>query len=162
MSLTGTPTHEQVLNGDGTKVVAALQAALPTLIDLALDGKQLHWNVRGGRFKSVHEQLDELINDVRMHSDEVAERITTLGVAADGRATMVASDTKLEALSTGFLNIEQVVNLVVQQLIAAVKVCRDGQTITSEIDPVTEDLLIGIIGSLEKHLWMFKSQLESA
>ena len=29
---------------------------------------------------------------------------------------------------------------------------------TGEVDPVSEDLLIGIAGSLEKHLWMVQAQ----
>ncbi|MEM1167247.1 MAG: DNA starvation/stationary phase protection protein [Planctomycetota bacterium] len=160
MSTIDTPTHQQILGPNGTKVVEALQIALPTLIDLALNAKQLHWTLKGSRFKSVHEQLDEVINDVRLHSDEVAERITTLGEPADGRAQVVSSDTKLSTVSPGFLGIDDTVRTMCEALLAAVRVTRAGQAATADIDPITEDLLIGITASLEKHHWMFKSQLE--
>ncbi len=47
---------------------------LVDLVDLALVAKQIHWNVVGPRFRSVHLQLDELVGTARTHSDTVAER----------------------------------------------------------------------------------------
>ena len=160
--MTTTPTHQQILGDSGIEVVRALQAALPTLIDLALVSKQLHWNLRGSRFKSLHEQLDELIDDVRLHSDEVAERITTLGEPADGRSGTVAGDTSLAELQPGFLGIDETVRLVSDALLAAIGKTREGQSATAEIDPITEDLFISITAALEKHHWMFRSQLADA
>ena len=157
-----TPAHRELLGEDGIKVVEALQASLPTLIDVALVAKQLHWNLRGSRFKSLHEQLDELIDDVRLDSDAVAERITTLGEAADGRSSTVAQDSGLAALQPGFLGIDETVETMCDALVVAIKGLRDGQKKTADIDPVTEDLLIGMAASLEKHLWMFRSQIEEA
>lgn len=62
------------------KVVAgALQGGLVDLIDLSLVAKQVHWNVTGPRFRSVHLQLDEVVDTARAHSDTVAERASALG-----------------------------------------------------------------------------------
>ena len=69
----------------------ALQGALVDLVDLALVAKQVHWNVVGPRFRSVHLQLDEVVTSARTHSDVVAERASALGVTPDGRAATVAS-----------------------------------------------------------------------
>lgn len=69
------------------KVVGeALQGALVDLVDLALVAKQVHWNVVGPRFRSVHLQLDEVVTAARTHSDVVAERAAALGVTPAGRA----------------------------------------------------------------------------
>ncbi len=59
-------------------VSEALQGALVDLVDLALVAKQIHWNVVGPRFRSVHLQLDEVVTTARAHSDTVAERAAAL------------------------------------------------------------------------------------
>jgi starvation-inducible DNA-binding protein len=46
------------LSGDAKDTVAdALQGALVDRIDLSLLAKQVHWNVIGTRFRSIHIQL---------------------------------------------------------------------------------------------------------
>lgn len=80
-----TPLKRQILNNSSQeKTVELLQHSLFNLVDLALVLKQAHWNVIGKNFRSVHLQLDEVIATVREGSDEVAERIAALGLAADG------------------------------------------------------------------------------
>ena len=59
---------------------------LVELIDLALVGKQLHWNVTGPLFRPLHEQLDELVDSWRELSDVVAERAVALGYSPDGQS----------------------------------------------------------------------------
>jgi len=53
-------------------VVNDLQATLAELIDLTLIGKQAHWNVVGPNFRSIHLQLDEIVDAARLSSDRVA------------------------------------------------------------------------------------------
>ena len=74
----GTHQREEVGN--------QLQAMLVELIDLALIGKQLHWNVTGPLFRPLHEQLDELVDSWRELSDVVAERAVALGYVPDGQS----------------------------------------------------------------------------
>ena len=52
----------------------------------SLVAKQVHWNVVGPRFRSVHLQLDEVVDTARQHADTVAERASAIGVSPDGRA----------------------------------------------------------------------------
>ncbi|MGH3266249.1 MAG: hypothetical protein ACRDNS_30130, partial [Trebonia sp.] len=44
------------------KVAIELQGMLVDLVDLALIGKHAHWNVEGRHFRSVHHELDELVD----------------------------------------------------------------------------------------------------
>jgi hypothetical protein len=62
-----------------------LQDVLLVLSDLALLGKQAHWNLVGPRFRELHLQLDELVAAWREQSDDVAERIVALGGYPTGR-----------------------------------------------------------------------------
>ncbi|WP_309500748.1 Dps family protein, partial [Streptomyces shenzhenensis] len=60
-------------DADLKTVAEGLQGALVDLVDLALVAKQIHWNVVGPRFRTVHLQLDEVVDTARAHSDTVAE-----------------------------------------------------------------------------------------
>jgi starvation-inducible DNA-binding protein len=46
---------------------------LVDLVDLALIGKQAHWNVDAAQFRSVHLFLDELVDSWRDFADQVAD-----------------------------------------------------------------------------------------
>lgn len=66
------------------KVVALLHDRLVATLDLQLTLKHIHWNVVGMNFIAVHEMLDPQVDAVRAMSDEIAERIATLGGVPKG------------------------------------------------------------------------------
>jgi starvation-inducible DNA-binding protein len=134
-----------------------LQATLVELIDLALIGKQAHWNVVGPHFRSLHTELDELVDAWRTMSDEVAERAVTLGGAPDGQAEAVAGASELEPLPSGHLADADVVDAISRRL-AAVAQRTHVRIRRSEDDPVTQDLLVRVAGVLDKQLWMLQAQ----
>ena len=78
-----------------------LQAELVELVDLSLLGKQLHWSVVGPNFRSLHLQLDELVDSWRELADGVAERAIAIGAAVDGQARTVAADSPLAGVEPG-------------------------------------------------------------
>jgi len=140
------------------KSAAELQAVLVDLIDLGLQGKQAHWNVVGPQFRTLHLELDEVVEDSRKWSDEVAERLRALGVAADGRATVIAKRTGIESLPEGIIADKEVLVRVADQI---AKVAARGRASIDRLDgadKVSEDTLIEVVQGLEKHLWMFRSQ----
>lgn len=143
---------------DQKKAADILQGTLVTLIDLALDLKQAHWNVVGPNFRSLHLQLDEIIVTVRGATDDIAERIVTIGIAPDGRASTVASKTKLDEFATGFHMVPESVTAVADPMKKAIDQIRLGIEELGSIDPISEDLLIGISSQMEKHLWMVQAQ----
>ena len=148
-----------VLNdGQQKEAAALLQGCLVTLIDLALDLKQAHWNVVGPNFRSLHLQLDEVIATVREATDEIAERIVTIGIAPDGRAKTVASDSELSDFATGFSQVPQSVTAVADPMKKAIDQLRAAIEKMSAIDPISEDLLISTSSQLEKYLWMVQAQ----
>lgn len=136
----------------------ALQTSLVDLIDLALLGKQAHWNVVGARFKSVHEHLDEIVDSVRLFSDQVAERSAAIGVNPDGNAATVAKESALDPLRVAWVSTDDVVEVVVTALGQLSNRFRDRVNATESADPITQDLLIEITQSLEMQRWMFQAQ----
>ena len=139
--------------------VEELQPLLIELTDLALTGKQAHWNVQGPHFLSRHEQLDTLVGDARSWSDDVAERIVAIGTPADARVATVAETTPLSAFPAGFVADDKVVGLVVDRLDAIIGRTRERIRALGDVDPVSQDLVIGISRGLEKHRWLWAAQL---
>ncbi|MFD9564689.1 Dps family protein [Streptomyces sp. NPDC059994] len=141
------------------KVVGdALQGALVDLVDLSLVAKQVHWNVVGPRFRSVHLQLDEVVDTARLHSDMVAERAAALGVAPDGRAATVSSSSAIGTVPTGWIKDGDAVRILVDALGAVITRMRERVGSTGDPDPVSQDVLIGLTADLEKHAWMFQAE----
>ncbi|WP_049569837.1 Dps family protein [Streptomyces sp. SBT349] len=136
----------------------ALQGALVDLIDLSLIAKQTHWNVIGARFRSVHLQLDEVVDTARAHSDTVAERAASLGLSPDGRAATVAATTGIAQVTDGWQQDSQAVRTMVDALGAVILRMRERLDEVGPVDTVTEDVLIQLTKELEKHHWMFQAE----
>ncbi|MFG2474397.1 Dps family protein [Streptomyces fagopyri] len=145
-------------DADLKTVSEALQGALVDLVDLSLVAKQIHWNVVGPRFRSVHLQLDEVVDTARLHSDTVAERASTLGVPPDGRARTVAADSAIGATPDGWVKDTDAVGALVDALGAVITRMRARVASTGEADPVSQDIFIQITADLEKHHWMFQAE----
>lgn len=136
----------------------ALQGALIDLIDLSLLAKQAHWNLIGKNFRSLHLQLDEVVDLARNHMDVMAERAIAIGVNPDGRAGTVASQSRVPQLDEGYIADDKVVAAFTDILESIIGRFRERITATETADPVTQDLLIAASEELEKQHWMIQAQ----
>ncbi|UQA92730.1 Dps family protein [Streptomyces halobius] len=143
---------------DRTLVGNALQGALVDLVDLSLMAKQVHWNVIGPRFRSVHLQLDEVVDTARQHMDTVAERCAAIGVTPDGRTATVAKTSGIGEVPDGWIKDGDAVRTLVTGLTAIIERMRERIRATADPDPVSQDILIGLTADLEKHHWMFQAE----
>ncbi|MET7799046.1 Dps family protein [Streptomyces decoyicus] len=139
-------------------VGTALQGALVDLVDLSLVAKQVHWNVVGPRFRSVHLQLDDVVASARQHADTVAERASAMGVSPDGRAGTVAKTSGISEITDGWIKDVDVVQAMVDALSAVIGRMRERIVATADPDPVSQDIFIGLTADLEKHHWMFQAE----
>jgi starvation-inducible DNA-binding protein len=143
-----------------TRLADALQQRLTACNDLHLTLKHVHWNVVGPNFIAVHEMLDPQVELVRGYADEIAERIATLGGSPDGRPGANVAQRTWDDYSLG--------RDTVTAHLAALDLVYDGVigdhrkaiAIAAELDPVTEDLLIGQTAELEKFQWFVRAHLE--
>ncbi|OEV07508.1 starvation-inducible DNA-binding protein [Streptomyces sp. Amel2xB2] len=150
---------KSTLPDDDLKTVGeALQGALVDLVDLSLVAKQIHWNVIGPRFRSIHLQLDDVVSTARSYSDTVAERASALGLPPDGRSTTVSATTGIEKVAEGWQKDTDAVRTMVHALESVIGRSRERMASVSEPDPVTEDIFIQLTGELEKHHWMFQAE----
>ncbi|MEV1090095.1 Dps family protein [Streptomyces microflavus] len=154
MSVVKSPLSESDLKLVGE----ALQGALVDLVDLSLVAKQIHWNVVGPRFRSVHLQLDDVVVTARQHSDTVAERASAIGVNPDGRSATVAKETAIQSVPDGWIKDTGAVKALVDALGVVIGRMRERIEVTDAPDPVTQDILISLTADLEKHAWMFQAE----
>lgn len=146
------------LRADRQAVAVELQGMLVDLLDLTLIGKHAHWNVEGPRFRSVHPELDELVDAWRVLSDDVAERAVTIGASPDGQAETIAGATEFDPLPAGHLGDVQVLEAIIDRLTeASIRALERIERVAVD-DPVTCDLLVRVAGTLEKQLWMIQAQ----
>ncbi|MFB9836956.1 Dps family protein [Actinoallomurus acaciae] len=137
---------------------AILQESLIDLIDLHLSAKQAHWNLTGRNFRSIHLQLDEVVDLAREYADTVAERAVAIGVNPDGRARTVAEKTRLHQLETGWLPDDKVIAAITDMLGEMGRRFRERIEKLDETDLVTQDILISAAKGLDKQHWMFAVQ----
>lgn len=144
------------------QTVTLLQERMTALIDTPLTLKHVHWNVVGPTFIGVHEMLDPQVARVREMVNVLAERIAALGgepVGTPGwivehrtwddyplRRDTVASH--LVALDSVFSGVIADMRSVAEQL--------------ADLDAVSEDILIGMTGEIEKFQWLVRAHLENS
>jgi starvation-inducible DNA-binding protein len=136
-----------------------LQATLVELVDLSLLGKQLHWTVVGPHFRSLHLQLDELVDSWRQLADTVAERAVALGFMPDGQSATVAAATPVHVVERGELEDKVVVRELTSRLADVAERVRERMDRLGELDAATQDVVIEVIRALEEQLWMIRTQL---
>ena len=82
-SATEAPQIYETRNGLSQQRRAAINALmnqrLADAVDLQMQMKQAHWNVKGPSFIGLHELFDKVSADVGNYVDMIAERITQLG-----------------------------------------------------------------------------------
>lgn len=156
--MSGSQFRSMFDNDKANATATLLQPLLTDITDLSLLLKHAHWNVRGALFQPLHEQLDVIVETARDASDEIAERMVTLGVPADGLVQSIASSTRLNPLHKRFLPTQEVIEEISNRIYRVIEFLREAIEKTGDLDAVTQDMLIGICGPLEKHLWMLQSQ----
>jgi starvation-inducible DNA-binding protein len=140
-----------------TRVAEVLQATLVDLIALSLQAKQAHWNVAGPAFRSLHELFDEMTGSLREWYDDVAERLVALRTPADGRPSTVSEAGRVDELPEGQIPDREAVRLILNRVEALAGRIRAELARLGELDPVTQDMLIGIVQGLEKQAWMLRA-----
>ncbi|HVJ87230.1 MAG TPA: DNA starvation/stationary phase protection protein Dps [Caulifigura sp.] len=143
------------------KLVKLLNERLADLIDLKLQCKQAHWNVKGPNFIALHELFDKQAEVVAGHVDEVAERITTLGGTADGGVATVAKRTSLSAYPQNLMSGMKHVDALATAFATVGKVVRKAIDEADELeDADTADLFTGVSRDLDQQLWFLEAHLQ--
>lgn len=138
-----------------------LQARLSDALDLEVQLKQAHWNVRGMAFFGLHQLFDRVHDGVESFADVLAERLTALGGVADGRVQTTAAATTLYEYALETRNGEDHLRAV------AAVLGQFGKAVRSDIDRAaaipdagTADVLTEVSRSVDQQLWFVEAHLE--
>jgi starvation-inducible DNA-binding protein len=145
-----------------TKMITLLNARLADAIDLQLQAKQAHWNVKGPSFIALHELFDTFAGEIAGYVDEVAERITALGGIAEGTLQAVAGRTRLDAypleIADGRAHLDALAAATSRFAKAARKAIDEA---AKAGDADTSDLFTGISRGADKSLWLLEAHLQA-
>lgn len=145
---------------NGREVAGLLQGRLHALNDLHLVLKHVHWNVVGPNFIAIHEMLDPQVETVRGFADEAAERIATLGGAPSGLSGELVESRSWEDYPLFKATGEEHLAELDKVYTGLIEDHRDVLAKVGQIDPITEDILIGQVKELELFQWFVRSHLE--
>jgi starvation-inducible DNA-binding protein len=160
MPTSSTRSHLPPLSAHACEEVGSqLQATLVELIDLALVGKQLHWSIVGPLFRSLHLQLDELIDSWRELADTVAERALAIGFWPNGQVEAIAQRGEERKVEPGAVEDEAVVRELARRLLEIDGRARTRADRLGELDAASQDVMIEVVRALEQQLWTIRAQL---
>lgn len=144
-------------------LVDFLNTQLANAITAQLVIKNAHWNVKGEDFYPTHKLFDKIFKFVVDATDDIAERITTLGGVAQGlpvsvRGACTLSSYRATDTDNTTTHIAAMANFIGQlsnEMRPGIKLCAE------QDDLVTQDLLLKIIGELEHHLYFLEAGLRA-
>ncbi len=147
---------------DGSDMAIILQRRLEALIDLGLTLKHIHWNVVGPFFIGVHSMLDTQVDGVAAMIDQTAERIATLGIAPNGLAGNLIKQRAWDDYSLTRGLVAEHLGALDLVYTGIIEDHRKSMVKATDLDPVSEDMLIQHCASLEQYHWFIRAHLESA
>lgn len=142
-----------------TKLNAALNTQVANWSLLYTKLHRYHWYVKGPQFFTLHEKFEELYNEAAGVVDEMAERLLTIGGKPVASMKEYLEVTTLQE-STEEQAADQMVESLIsdyQQLRAELKEMTN--LADDENEPAIEDYAVGLINSVDKHIWMLNAYL---
>jgi starvation-inducible DNA-binding protein len=139
-----------------------LNQRLASAVDLQLQMKQAHWNVKGPSFIGLHELFDKVAEAVAGYVDQIAERVVQLGGVAEGTVRMAAAKTRLTEyspeISDGLAHVES----VARALSTFGQEARDTIYEADELeDADTADLFTEVSRGIDKWLWFVEAHTQA-
>ena len=136
---------------------------LADAIDLQVQLKQAHWNVKGPNFIGLHEPFDKIAEEVESYVDTIAERIVQLGGVAEGTVRIAACRSRLEeyplTIANGMAHVEAVAK-------ALSTFGHDARNTIAEADELgdadTADLFTDISRGIDKWVWFVEAHSQAA
>lgn len=140
------------------QAVALLNRHLAVAVDLKMQAKQAHWNVKGPKFIALHELFDKIASAAEAFSDLIAERIAALGGTAEGTLQIVAKRSTLKGYPVKIVSGKDHVNALASALAAFGKLAREAIDQSAAFgDAGTADLFTEISRETDKQLWLVEA-----
>lgn len=143
------------------KSINLLQERLAEGIDVMLQTKQAHWNVKGESFYSMHKLFDKVNDESREWVDLIAERLVQLGGIAEGTLQSVSHRSKIASyplnIASGVDHAEALSKSLAQ---FGEKICRGIDQASEFGDQDTADVFTEISRGVDTFIWMVEAHLQ--
>ena len=155
-------TENDISEKSRSELNALMNQRLASAVDLQMQMKQAHWNVKGPSFIGLHELFDKVDEAVESYVDMIAERIVQLGGIAEGTVRVSAARSLLEeyplAMVDGLSHVEAVAK-------AISTFGHEARNMISEADELddadTADLFTEISRGIDKWLWFVEAHSQA-
>lgn len=140
------------------QIIHLLSPLLADTLEVALQAKQAHWNVKGPSFVPLHELFERVADELHTHADDIAERIVQLGGTAEGTSRLIAKRTKAPVYPLAITAGKDHVAALSDSLAHLARLSRHLIEATDDADDeVTADLVTSVTRSLDKLLWLVET-----
>ena len=141
---------------------ALMNQRLADAVDLQMQMKQAHWNVKGPHFIGLHELFDQIDEAVESYVDLIAERIVQLGGIAEGTVRMAAERSRLEEYPLIIADGQAHVEAVSKALSTFGHEARKTIAQADELeDADTADIFTEISRGIDKWLWFVEAHSQA-
>lgn len=157
-------TASQTETGARPKTKAALNQAVADLVVARTIIHQIHWYMRGTGFLRLHKSMDDLMDALSEHLDELSERLITLGGAPYSTlAEFAAATTFVESKGDYSTTVDAYLNRLVEVYSQLANLFQVGLDVTDEEgDDPTNGLFADAQGEMEKNIWQLRAELGQA
>jgi starvation-inducible DNA-binding protein len=141
--------------------IEMLNEHLADAIDLHLQAKQAHWNIKGPNFVGLHELFDRVAAQATEFSDLIAERAVALGGVARGTVQAASAQSQLREYPLEVGDWRAHVRSMQDALATfgrGVRKAIDDATALKDAD--TADLFTEISREIDKSLWMVEAHVQ--
>ncbi len=155
-------TENDISQKHRSELNTLMNQRLASAVDLQMQMKQAHWNVKGPSFIGLHELFDKVDEAVESYVDMIAERIVQLGGIAEGTVRVSASRTRLSEypleIADGMAHVEAVARALSTFGEQARKTIEEANLLD---DADTADLFTEVSRGIDKWLWFVEAHSQA-
>lgn len=156
-------TENDILPQRRLELNALMNQRLADAVDLQMQMKQAHWNVKGPNFIALHELFDKVNEAAASYVDTIAERIVQLGGIAEGTVRVAAARSRLPEYPLVIADGSAHVEAVARALSTFGKEVRDMIDEANALDDAdTADIFTEVSRGLDKWLWFVEAHSQAA
>ena len=145
------------------ELTALMNQRLASAVDLQMQMKQAHWNVKGPSFIGLHQLFDEANASVAGYVDLIAERIVQLGGIAEGTVRVSAARSRLPEYPLAIADGASHVEAVARALSTFGQEARGTIEQANELnDAVSADVFTEVSRGVDKWLWFVEAHTQAS
>ena len=155
-------TENDIAKSRRVELNSLMNQRLADAVDLQMQMKQAHWNVKGPHFICLHELFDKVNEAVASYVDLIAERVVQLGGIAEGTVRAAAQRSRLAEYPLDIADGAAHVEAVARALSTFGREARNTIDLADELeDADTADLFTEVSRGIDKWLWFVEAHTQA-